>query len=80
VAPENEDVSLKAYNNREKYNEWEFIAILGPGNNPGGVPGAQGQTPNGQLQQFQQNQNSPLSGGQPNSFGQQQRGGRPPGP
>ncbi len=79
VAPENEDVSLKAYNNREKYNEWEFIAILGSGNNPGAVPGSQGQTPNGQLQQFQ-NQGSPSSGGQPNPFGQQQRGsGRPPG-
>ena len=71
VAPENEDISLKAYNNREKYNEWEFIAILGAGTNPGAVPGAGGQTPNGQPQQFQQNQTSPFSGGQPNPFGQQ---------
>ena len=43
VAPENEDTSLKAYNNREKYNEWEFIAMPGFGTVPVAPTAAQGQ-------------------------------------
>ena len=69
VAPENEDPSLKAYNNREKYNEWEFIAMPGFGTVPVAPTGAQGQgTQTGQPNLFQQNQSSPFSGTQPNPF------------
>ena len=69
VAPENEDPSLKAYNNREKYNEWEFIAMPGFGTIPVPPTGAQAQgAPTGQPNQFQQNQSSPFSGTQPNPF------------
>ena len=69
VAPENEDPSLKAYNNREKYNEWEFIAMPGFGTIPVPPTGAQAQgAPTGQPNPFQQNQSSPFSGTQPNPF------------
>ena len=69
VAPENENPSLKAYNNREKYNEWEFIAMPGFGTVPVPPTGAQGQgAQTGQPNPFQQNQSSPFSGTQPNPF------------
>ncbi len=79
VAPENEDASLKAYNNREKYNEWEFIAMPGFGTVPV-APAAQGQgAPTGQPNPFQQNQASPFSGTQPNPFPGGPTTPRPPG-
>ena len=69
VAPENEDTSLKAYNNREKYNEWEFIAMPGFGTVPVAPTPAQGQGASpGQPNPFQQNQASPFSGTQPTPF------------
>jgi len=39
VASNSKQPSLKVYNKREKYNEWEFVAILGqPGQPPPGTP------------------------------------------
>jgi type II secretory pathway pseudopilin PulG len=52
VASDSGEESIKVYNTRQKYDEWEFIAILGQP----GQPGQQGQQPNPQ-QNPQQNQN-----------------------
>jgi hypothetical protein len=35
VASDSKESSIKVYNKREKYNEWEFIAILGAPGQPG---------------------------------------------
>jgi len=70
VASENKDLSVKTYNNRKKYNEWEFIAMPGFGTVPAATTGVQapgvvlGQSNN----QFQQNQSSPFTSTPPNSF------------
>jgi type II secretory pathway pseudopilin PulG len=69
VASNNEKESIKVYNTRQKYDEWEFIAIMGqqgqpgPGGQPGGQPGQQGQP--GLQQPGQQPQNSPFNQGGP---------------
>ena len=61
VAPANEQASLKAYNRREVYSEWEFLGIPGFGALP-----AQ-QVP-GQIPPFQQNPAGPSSSRAPNPF------------
>ncbi len=64
VAPANEGPSLKVYNQRAAYNEWEFIAIPGFGAvtaaTPVPGPGS------GQPPAFQGDQSLPFSGRQPN--------------
>jgi hypothetical protein len=57
VASDSDKESIKIYNNRQKYDEWEFIAILGQ-QGPQGQPGQnpQQQNPNGAPNQLQ-NQN-----------------------
>jgi type II secretory pathway pseudopilin PulG len=40
VASNSEKASLMIYNNRQKYDEWDFIAILGQGNPSAATPGA----------------------------------------
>ena len=61
IASDDEKDSIMVYNNRQKYDEWEFYAILGQ----------QGQQPNGQQnpQQNQQRNPAPGSPGQTNPFG-----------
>ena len=66
VAPTNEEVSLKVYNQRETYSEWEFIAIPGFGAVPAAVS-SPGQVP-GQPSPFQENPTAPFGGGRPNPF------------
>ena len=66
VAPSSEGGTLKVYNQRETYSEWEFIAIPGFGTVPAAVS-VPGQVP-GQTSPFPQNQTSPFDGGQPNPF------------
>jgi type II secretory pathway pseudopilin PulG len=61
VAPANEDRSLKTYNSREVYREWEFIALPGFGTLPFG------QTP-GQPPTFDGDASDPFSNTQPNPF------------
>ncbi len=68
VAPANEDSSLKLYNQRAIYSEWEFIAIPGFGTIPA-VTSAPGQVP-GQPAGLQSDQSSPFSTTQPNPFNQ----------
>ncbi len=70
VAPTNEGPSLKVYNQRAMYSEWEFIAIPGFGTIPAStsVPGQVPGQPAGQPPGFQGDQPSPFSGGQPNPF------------
>jgi hypothetical protein len=58
VASDSEKESVKVYNNRQKYDEWEFMAIL----NQQGQPGQPGQNPQNPNQPPNQNQN-------PNPFG-----------
>ena len=70
VAPTNEEVSLKVYNQRETYVEWEFIAIPGFGAVPAAVS-SPGQVP-GQASPFQENPTSPFGSGQPNPFSSSQ--------
>jgi type II secretory pathway pseudopilin PulG len=63
VASKSEKQSLKSYNGRSKYNEWEFVYVpRGPQPGAGGPPGAQPQP-----------QGSPASGGRnlPPGFPQQ---------
>jgi hypothetical protein len=57
VASDSDKQSIKVYNNRQKYDEWEFIAILGQ-QGPQGQPGQnpQQQNPNAPPNQLQ-NQN-----------------------
>jgi hypothetical protein len=57
VASDVEKDSIIVYNTRQKYDEWEFIAILGQ----------QGQQPNGQNPQQNQQQNQPQNGQPPNN-------------
>jgi type II secretory pathway pseudopilin PulG len=66
VAPQNEDPSLIAYNRREVYNEWEFIALPGFGTVPmtQGIPGQTGQPGTGAQNPFGQSQASPFGQGQ----------------
>ena len=72
VAPLNEDVSLIAYNQRELYNEWEFIALPGFGTVPLVSPlaGQAAQPGTGAQNPFGQSQTSPFGQGQPAPFGQ----------
>ena len=70
VAPTNEEVSLKVYNQRETYSEWEFIAIPGFGAVPAAVS-SPGQVP-GQPSPFQENPTSPFGSGRPNPFSSNQ--------
>lgn len=93
VASDSDKESIKVYNNRQKYDEWEFIAILGqqgqqqPGQNPQqqnpNQPPNQNQNPFGPRGNppFQPTPGNPL-GGPPTSspFGPAgpQRGGQPP--
>ena len=65
VAPTNEGGSLKVYNQRERYSEWEFIAIPGFGAVP--AVSSPGQVP-GQPSPFQDIQTSPSGSGQTNPF------------
>jgi len=44
VGSDNDEASVMVYNQRQKYSEWEFLAILGPG----GPQGLRGQQPAGQ--------------------------------
>ena len=66
VAPTNEGRSLKVYNQREIYSEWEFVAIPGFGTIPAAtsVPGQVSGQPPG----FGGDPSPPSSGGQPNPF------------
>jgi len=66
VAPTNEGRSLKVYNQREIYSEWEFVAIPGFGTIPAATS-VLGQVP-GQPPGFGGDQSPPSSGGQPNPF------------
>ncbi len=55
VASDSDEKSIMVYNQREKYSEWEFIAILGQGGPQGqrgqpGQPPQPGQVPTGQPQ------------------------------
>jgi type II secretory pathway pseudopilin PulG len=60
VASDSDKDSIKVYNQRQKYNEWEFIAILGqPGQQQPGQPGQQ--------QPGQQNPQGPQGGQNPNN-------------
>lgn len=70
VAPTNEEVSLKVYNQRETYSEWEFIAIPGFGAVPAAVS-SPGQVP-GQPSPFQENPTAPFGSGRPNPFSSNQ--------
>jgi len=68
VAPNNEEYSLKVYNDHDIYAEWEFIALpttLDPGQTPGLMPGDENNS--GQPSTFQQN-GSPF-GRNPSPFG-----------
>jgi type II secretory pathway pseudopilin PulG len=73
VASDSDEKSIMVYNQRQKYSEWEFIAITGqsgPGpqqgqpQTPGQAPGGQGQIPGGQ------GQTNPF-GSNPSPFGPQ---------
>lgn len=67
VSSQSEEKSVKVYNNRQKYNEWEFIAVLGQPGQPGqpGVPGQPGQPSGGQTPFGQQPIGGPTQGQQP---------------
>jgi len=72
VASDSDKDSIKVYNTRQKYNEWEFLAILGQ-------RGQQGQPPNGQPHQpgvppNQAPAQSPFSNAPLNPFGGQPSG------
>ena len=71
VASDSEEKSIMVYNQREKYSEWEFIAILGQGG-PQGQRGQPGQAP-------QQPGQVPAGQPQPNPFGGQPSFGPQPG-
>jgi type II secretory pathway pseudopilin PulG len=87
VASDSDDKSIMIYNQREKYSEWEFIAILGQGGPQGlrGQPGQPGQPPQqpGQVPTGQPGANpfgpqpgaSPF-GPQPGQFGQPNQPGQ----
>lgn len=58
VASDSSESTLKTYNTRQQYNEWEFLALAGPGGgaggggpqvNPGGVPTFPGPGQPGQI-------------------------------
>jgi len=69
VASNSEKESIKVYNTRQKYDEWEFIAILGQqtqGQQPN--PNQQQQNPNQQQNPFGQQSQSPFGPGQNNPF------------
>jgi type II secretory pathway pseudopilin PulG len=84
VASSSEETSIKVYNMRQKYNEWEFLAILGqpgatgtpPPPPPGtGGPGTSG-TPGTQTSPITNNGNTlPGIFGNPAGTGQSGRGG-----
>jgi hypothetical protein len=68
IASDSDKESIKIYNTRQKYDEWEFIAILGQQGQQGqqgqGQQGQRGQDPNSQLNQPPggQRQNNPFQG------------------
>ena len=70
VAPGNEGPSLKVYNQRSIYSEWEFIAIRGFGTISAStsVPGQLPANSTGQPPGFGGDQPLPFSGGQPTPF------------
>lgn len=76
VASDSDKDSLKVYNQRQKYNEWEFIAILGqpgqqqqPGQQPGQQNPQQNQQPGIPNNPFQNQPQSPFGAPQGNPLG-----------
>src|SRR5438093_5114056 len=63
IASDSDKESIKVYNNRQKYDEWEFIAILAQQGQPGQQQNPQQQNPNQQQNQspFGQRQNTPTN-------------------
>jgi type II secretory pathway pseudopilin PulG len=79
VASDSDKPSIKVYNNRQKYNEWDFVALLNQNGQPNQNPGAgqrgnsnpfQGNNPNSPFQTSPQNQGGAF-GGSPFGTGQQ---------
>ncbi len=78
IASDSDETSVMVYNQRQKYSEWEFIAIAGQtGQQPGQAPVAPGQAP-GQIPGGQPQTNPALPPGFPSPA--PQPGARPFGP